>query len=51
MTLAEAASEFKLTIATARTYSKDIYHKTGARGLPDLVRIVMRSVLAIALEI
>ena len=48
MSLAEAAAEFGLTIATARTYSKSIYSKTGARGLPDLVRIVMRSVLAIA---
>lgn len=48
MSLAEAAAEFGLTIGTARTYSKSIYAKTGARGLPDLVRIVMRSVLAIA---
>jgi DNA-binding CsgD family transcriptional regulator len=48
MTLTEAASELKLTIGTARTYSKTIYAKTGARGLPDLVRIVMRSVVAIA---
>jgi DNA-binding CsgD family transcriptional regulator len=48
MTLAEAASEFGLTINTARTYSRAIYAKSGARGLPDLVRIVMRSVLAIA---
>jgi DNA-binding CsgD family transcriptional regulator len=48
MTIAEAASAFGLTVETARSYSKDIYAKTGARGLPDLVRIVMRSVLAIA---
>jgi DNA-binding CsgD family transcriptional regulator len=47
MSLTEAAAEFGLTIATARTYSKSIYAKTGARGLPDLVRIVMRSILAI----
>lgn len=46
LTLAEAAQEFGLTIGTARSYSKLIYAKTGARGLPDLVRIVMRSVLA-----
>jgi DNA-binding CsgD family transcriptional regulator len=51
MTLAEAATEFGLTVGTARTYSKNIYAKTGARGLPDLVRIVMRSVLAIAPEV
>lgn len=48
MTIAEAAVEFGLTTESARTYSKTIYAKTGARGLPDLVRIVMRSVLAIA---
>jgi DNA-binding CsgD family transcriptional regulator len=48
MTLAEAASTFGLTIETARTYSKSIFAKTGARGQPDLVRIVMRSVLAMA---
>jgi DNA-binding CsgD family transcriptional regulator/GAF domain-containing protein len=48
MTIAEAAAEFGLATGTARNYSKTIYAKTGARGLPDLVRIVMRSVLAIA---
>jgi DNA-binding CsgD family transcriptional regulator len=48
MTLSEAATSFGLTIETARTYSKSIYAKIGARGQPDLVRIVMRSVLAIA---
>ena len=48
MTIAEAADEFGLAVGTARNYSKTIYAKTGARGLPDLVRIVMRSVLAVA---
>lgn len=48
MSISEAAASFGLTIETARKYSKLIYAKTGARGLPDLVRIVMRSVLAIA---
>lgn len=48
MTIAEAAAEFGLTLETARNYSKKIYSKTGARGQPDLVRFVMRSVLAIA---
>ena len=48
MTIAEAAEEFGLAVGTARNYSKAIYAKTGARGLPDLVRIVMRSVLAVA---
>jgi DNA-binding CsgD family transcriptional regulator len=47
MTIAEAAAEVGLTIESARTYSKVIYSKTGARSLPDLVRLVMRSVLAI----
>ena len=50
MTIAEAASDLGLTVGSARIYSKRIYAKTGARGLPDLVRIVMRSVLAIAPE-
>jgi DNA-binding CsgD family transcriptional regulator len=50
MTIAEAASKFGVKTESARTYSKAIYAKTGARGLPDLVRIVMRSVLAIAPE-
>jgi DNA-binding CsgD family transcriptional regulator len=48
MSIAEAAGELGLTVGTARVYSKKIYAKTGARGQPDLVRFVMRSVLAIA---
>ncbi len=48
MTMTEAAADFGLKVETVRGYSKTIYAKTGARGLPDLVRIVMRSVLAIA---
>lgn len=48
MTIAEAAETFGLAVVTARGYSKTIYAKTGARGLPDLVRIVLRSVLAAA---
>lgn len=48
MTIAEAAEAFGIAVETARGYSKAIYAKTGARGQPDLVRIVMRSVLAIA---
>jgi DNA-binding CsgD family transcriptional regulator len=48
MNLTEAAVELGITIGSARTYSKSIYSKTGARGQPDLVRIIMRSVLAIA---
>ena len=48
MTIAEAAIELGLTLETARNYSKRIYAKTGARGQPDLVRFIHRSVLAIA---
>lgn len=48
MTIAEAAAELGLTVETARNYSKKIYSKLGARGQSDLVRFVMRSVLAIA---
>jgi DNA-binding CsgD family transcriptional regulator len=48
MTITEAAAELGLTVETARHYSKKIYSKLGARGQPDLVRFVMRSVLAIA---
>ena len=48
MSIAEAAGELGITIETARTYSKKIYAKTGARGQADLVRFVHRSVLAIA---
>jgi DNA-binding CsgD family transcriptional regulator len=48
MSIAESAAELGITVETARTYSKSIYAKTGARGQPDLVRFVHRSVLAIA---
>jgi DNA-binding CsgD family transcriptional regulator len=48
MSIAEAAGELGLTVETARTYSKRIYAKTGARGQADLVRFIHRSVLAIA---
>lgn len=48
MRIAEAAVELGITEESARTYSKRIYSKTGARGQPDLVRFIHRSVLAIA---
>ena len=48
MSIAEAARELGLTVESARTYSKRIYAKTGARGQADLVRFIHRSVLAIA---
>jgi DNA-binding CsgD family transcriptional regulator len=46
VTFTEAAAELGLTVETVRHYSKKIYAKTGAKGQPDLVRIIHRSVLA-----
>jgi DNA-binding CsgD family transcriptional regulator len=46
--IAEAAEEIGLTVESARTYSKSIFAKTGAKGQPDLVRIIMGSILALA---
>lgn len=46
MTIAETAREFGITVKTARGYTKIIYAKMGARGLPDLVRLVTRSVIS-----
>jgi DNA-binding CsgD family transcriptional regulator len=51
MTISEAAEEFGLAVGTARNYCKSIFSKTGARGQPDLVRIIMRSVLSIAPDV
>ena len=48
LSMSEAAGKLELKIGTVRKYSKSIYAKLGARGLPDLVRIVLRSILAIA---
>jgi DNA-binding CsgD family transcriptional regulator len=48
MSITEAAGELGLTVESARTYSKRIYAKTGARGQADLVRFIHRSVLTIA---
>jgi DNA-binding CsgD family transcriptional regulator len=48
LSIAEAGPEVGLTVESARTYSKRIYAKTGARGQADLVRFIHRSVLAIA---
>ena len=47
-TIAEAAAEASLTIETARSYSKSIYAKTGARGQADLVRIVLTGLAPLA---
>ncbi len=48
MSIADAAEYLNLTEASARTYSKKIYAKMGARGQADLVRFIHRSVLRIA---
>lgn len=48
MSIAEAAHELGLTVETARTYTKKIYAKMGARSQADLVRFIHRSVLLIA---
>lgn len=46
--IAEAAVDLGITLETARYYSKQLYAKTGARGQPDLVRLVMASVVMLA---
>lgn len=46
--IADAAADVGITTETARSYSKAIYAKTGTRGLSDLVRTIMGSVLAMA---
>lgn len=48
MSIDEAAVHLGLTKQSARTYSKKIYAKMGARGQTDLVRFIHRSVLRIA---
>jgi DNA-binding CsgD family transcriptional regulator len=48
MSIADAATDLGLTIETARTYTKKIYAKMGARGQADLVRFLHRSILGIA---
>ena len=48
--MAETAVELGITTETARGYSKIVYAKTGTRGMVDLVRVIMGSVLAIAPE-
>lgn len=45
--LAEAAKALSLTVETARTYSKRLFDKTGARGQPDLVRHVLTGAAAL----
>lgn len=49
--MADTASTLGITAETARGYSKIIYAKTGTRGMADLVRVIMGSVLTIAPDI
>nr|WP_047170042.1 LuxR family transcriptional regulator [Sphingomonas sp. Y57] len=46
--IAEAAATLRLSLETARNYSKRIYAKTGTRGQGDLVRVVLDSVALLA---
>lgn len=48
MSITDAAGEIGITVESARTYSKRIYAKTGARGQSDLVRFIHRSIVVIA---
>ncbi|WP_175803804.1 helix-turn-helix transcriptional regulator [Burkholderia cenocepacia] len=47
-TLVEAAQALGLTEQTVRTYSKQIFAKTGARRQADLVRLILTSVATLA---
>ena len=46
--MSEAADALGISLETARHYSKRVFAKTGARGQPELVRLILKSVLAIA---
>jgi len=46
--IAEAAAMQHITVETARSYSKSIYAKMGARGQVDVVRFILTSVIALA---
>ena len=45
--IGEAADDLGLTLETARNYTKRIYAKTGARGQPDLVRMLLSGLAAL----
>jgi len=42
--IAEAADTLHLTLETARNYSKRLFNKTGLRGQPDVVRVLLNGV-------
>jgi DNA-binding CsgD family transcriptional regulator len=48
LSIAESAAALGITLETARGYSKRVFAKAGARGQPDLIRLIHGSVLAIA---
>ncbi len=46
--IADAAAEIGISLETARSYSKNIYAKTGTRRQADLVRLILISVITLA---
>lgn len=48
VSIAETAEAMGLTVESARTYSKKVYAKTGARGHADLVLFLHRCILQIS---
>ncbi|WP_285710707.1 helix-turn-helix transcriptional regulator [Erythrobacter oryzae] len=46
--IVEAGRDLRLTAETARNYSKRIYARTGTRGAPDLVRMILSGLAPLA---
>ncbi len=46
--IVEAGRDLHLTAETARNYSKRIYARTGSRGAPDLVRLILSGLAPLA---
>jgi len=46
--IAQAAEMQSISVETARSYSKSVYAKMGARGQADVVRFILTSVIALA---
>lgn len=46
--IVEAGRDLHLTAETARNYSKRIYARTGSRGAPDLVRMILSGLAPLA---
>lgn len=47
-TIAEAATDLRLTLETTRNYTKRIFSKTGTRGQAQLVRLILTGVAVLA---